>query len=89
MEKRNKLLFRIMRFGCIHLMLLALATNMYAMDVVGQQVLDQKISVDLQDVDLEFDEVIDPKETRKWITTALQTISQDTDQKENRIIDTW
>ena len=39
---------------------------------------------------LEFDEVIDPKDTRKWITTALQSIPQDSYRnKRNRYIDSW
>ena len=39
---------------------------------------------------LEFDEVIDPKETRKWITTALESISSKTNSKnEKNFIDSW
>ncbi len=39
---------------------------------------------------LEFDEVIDPKDTRKWITTALQSISTKAKSIENnRMIDSW
>lgn len=39
---------------------------------------------------LEFDEVIDPKDTRKWIVTSLSSISKN-QQKEHRTryIDTW
>ena len=39
---------------------------------------------------LEFDEVIDPKETRKWIRTALESIPSKSDSKnEKRFIDSW
>ena len=36
---------------------------------------------------LEFDEVIDPVDTRKWITTALQSI--DLPPGSNRYVDPW
>ncbi len=35
---------------------------------------------------LEFDEVIDPKDTRKWITTALQSIPK---KRGQRVVDAW
>lgn len=35
---------------------------------------------------LEFDEVIDPKDTRKWITTALQSIPK---RRGQRVVDAW
>ena len=39
---------------------------------------------------LEFDEVIDPKDTRKWIRMALDAIPKESYQKrENRFIDSW
>lgn len=39
---------------------------------------------------LEFDEVIDPKDTRKWIITALESIPEaDYKNKTGRFIDTW
>ena len=39
---------------------------------------------------LEFDEVIDPKDTRKWIQMALDAIPKESYQKrENRFIDSW
>ncbi len=52
MKKLDKLFFKIMKFGCLHLVLLALATNMYATEILSQKILEQKISVDLQDVDI-------------------------------------
>ncbi len=52
MKKRNYLFLKIMRLGCLHFVLLALATNMYATGIMGQQVLNQKISIDLKDVDI-------------------------------------
>ena len=54
MKKRNKILLKIMKFGCLHLVFLAMATNMYATGIMGQKVLDQKITVDLQDVDIKL-----------------------------------
>lgn len=39
---------------------------------------------------LEFDEVIDPKDTRQWIIAALQSIPKSTYQNgSNRMIDSW
>ncbi len=39
---------------------------------------------------LEFDEVIDPKDSRKWITSALESIPNKQDMKnKNRIVDSW
>jgi len=39
---------------------------------------------------LEFDEVIDPKDTRKWIVTALESIPEESfKNKGNRFIDSW
>lgn len=39
---------------------------------------------------LEFDEVIDPKDTRKWIITALESIPRESYMNDNgRYIDTW
>ena len=38
---------------------------------------------------LEFDEVIDPKDTRQWIITALQSISTSDYSKSRRMVDGW
>ena len=39
---------------------------------------------------LEFDEVIDPKDTRKWIKTALESLPRPTNEKTGRsYIDSW
>ena len=38
---------------------------------------------------LEFDEVIDPKDTRKWITTALDSFSPKESNKRRRYVDSW
>ncbi len=39
---------------------------------------------------LEFDEVIDPKDTRQWISTALQTVSESSYKHQaNRNLDSW
>lgn len=39
---------------------------------------------------LEFDEVIDPKDTRKWITSALRSIPKTSYQNgSNRMVDSW
>jgi len=39
---------------------------------------------------LEFDEVIDPKDTRKWITTALLSVPKNTaNAQTNRFVDSW
>ena len=39
---------------------------------------------------LEFDEVIDPKDTRKWIVTALDSIPENTYKNQpHRIVDRW
>lgn len=39
---------------------------------------------------LEFDEVIDPKDSRKWIVNALESIAKETyKHKGNRFVDSW
>jgi acetyl-CoA carboxylase carboxyltransferase component len=39
---------------------------------------------------LEFDEVIDPKDSRKWIVTALESIPKNTNiENQYRIVDSW
>jgi acetyl-CoA carboxylase carboxyltransferase component len=39
---------------------------------------------------LEFDEVIDPKDTRKWISTGLSIIDENTYNKGTRnAVDSW
>lgn len=39
---------------------------------------------------LEFDEVIDPKDSRKWIVTALESIPKNVSgENKNRMIDSW
>ena len=37
---------------------------------------------------LEFDEVIDPKDSRRWIVNALESIPVN-DKNQNRMIDSW
>ncbi|MGK0390370.1 MAG: acetyl-CoA carboxylase carboxyltransferase component [Maribacter sp.] len=38
---------------------------------------------------LEFDEVIDPKDTRHWISTALQSIPKSSYQNNDSFVDSW
>ena len=39
---------------------------------------------------LEFDEVIDPKDSRKWIVTAIESIPKNTNiENQYRIVDSW
>ncbi len=54
MKKLDKLLITVMKFGFIHLILIALTSSLiYAEDVKGQKVLDQKISLEMENVDIE------------------------------------
>ena len=38
---------------------------------------------------LEFDEVIDPKDTRKWIGVALNAFQNKNNYSKNKFIDSW
>ena len=54
MKKQNKLFVKLMKFGCLHFVLLTIATSVYATNGLSQKVLDKKISVQLEDVDIKL-----------------------------------
>lgn len=53
MKDNDKLLYKILKLGFLPIFLLALSLNVHATETNSQQILDQKISVDFDNVDIE------------------------------------